>query len=106
MLQDIRAKGAIKWKHAMHLVRPLVQGKSILAEGIVPVRVTAYRDSLLEIRHGAWPWEKVDAWRKDLHQEFEAAFAKTTLPERPDYERANAFLIHASRSMSEEGRKG
>lgn len=37
--QDLRAKGAIKWKHAMHLVRLLLQGKSILAEGLVPQRI-------------------------------------------------------------------
>lgn len=104
--QDLRAKGAIKWKHAMHLVRLMLQGKAILADGLVPVRVEAYRESLLEIRHGAWPWEKVDAWRRDLHKEFEAAFAKTSLPERPDYDKANSFLIHARRVMAEGGGQG
>ena len=38
-----------------------------------------------------------------LHQEFNAAFATTRLPERPDYERANAFLVNARRrALSEE----
>jgi uncharacterized protein len=101
--QDLRAKGAIKWKHAMHLIRLLLQGKSIMAEGLVPVRIETYREPLLEIRHGAWAWEKVDTWRRELHEEFEAAFAKTSLPERPDYEKANGYLIRARRVMAEMG---
>ena len=39
---------------------------------------------------------------KELLQEFDQAFAKTNLPERPDYEKANAFLIKARRSMVED----
>ena len=34
-------------------------------------------------------------------EEFDAAFQGTTLPDRPDYERANAFLVKARRSMVE-----
>jgi hypothetical protein len=44
----------------MHLIRLLLQAKSILAEGLVPVRVDAHRKPLLEIRQVAWTWEKVD----------------------------------------------
>jgi hypothetical protein len=45
----------------------------------------------------------VEIWRLRLHREFNAAFETTTLPERPDYERANAFLIRARRlALSEE----
>ena len=33
-----------------------------------------------------------NAWRLALHREFDAAYAATRLPERPDYERVNAFL--------------
>ena len=43
--------------------------------------------------------EEVDAWRLRLHREFDAAFATTGLPERPDYERANAYLLRVRRSM-------
>ena len=43
------------------------------------------------------PWEEVEDWRKRLHHEFNAASETTNLPERPDYERANAFLIEARR---------
>jgi hypothetical protein len=95
MEQDIRTKGAIRWKHAMHLIRLLLSGATTLAEGFVPIDVGPHRDALLEIRQGVWTWERVDAWRLELHRNFEQAFAGTRLPERPDYERANSFLIEA-----------
>ena len=31
--QDLRASGAIKWKHAMHLIRLLLSGITVLREG-------------------------------------------------------------------------
>ena len=97
--QDLRNRGAIKWKHAMHLVRLLVSGITILKRHTVPVRVSEHRDRLLAIRDGQVPWEEVDAWRLDLGRQFEAAYAVTTLPDRPDYAAANELLIKARRSM-------
>lgn len=97
--QDLRSRGQIKWKHAMHLVRLLLAGIAVLREGAVPVRVVEHRDRLLAIRDGCTPWDEVNRWRLDLHKKFDAAFASTRLPERPDYEAANAFLVRARRSM-------
>jgi len=45
------------------------------------------------------PFEEIEEWRLALHREFDEAFATTTLPERPDFERANEFLIKARRAM-------
>lgn len=97
--QDVRARGEVKWKHAMHLVRLLLAGIAVLREGVVRVHVGEHRDALLTIRRGEMPWPEVDAWRRALHREFEAAFAATKLPERPDYARANDFLVRARRSV-------
>ncbi len=91
--QDLRNRGKVRWKHAMHLLRLLITGKATLQEGRVPVRVESHRDDLLAIKRGDWKWARVDAWRKQLHREFEAALVETALPERPDYEAANDFLI-------------
>lgn len=96
--QDLRNQGAIKWKHAMHLIRLLLSGITALREGIVPVRVEQHRERLLTIRSGLMLWDQVETWRLELHREFDAAYAGTKLPERPDYSRANAFLIAARRS--------
>jgi hypothetical protein len=103
MQVDIRNKGQVKWKHVMHLIRLLLSGIGVLRDGSVPVKVNTHRERLLAIRRGEVPWEDVENWRLSLHQEFNAAFETTKLPERPDYERANAFLISARRrALSEE----
>lgn len=97
--QDLRARGEIKWKHAMHLVRLLLSGITALKEGVIPVRVDEHRDQLLAIKRGETTWADVNTWRLSLHKDFDAAFATTRLPERPDYKKANAFLVRARRSM-------
>jgi uncharacterized protein len=97
--QDLRNKGAIRWKHAMHLVRLLLSGIAILTDGVVPVRVEQHRDRLLAIRRGELSWQEVNAWRKELHRSFDAAWVKTKLSEHPDYDRVNAFLVKARRSQ-------
>jgi uncharacterized protein len=103
MQADIRNKGEVKWKHVMHLIRLLLSGIGVLRDGFVPVKVEAHRDRLLAIRRGEVPWQDVERWRLSLHKDFNAAFEATKLPERPDYERANAFLVSARRrALSEE----
>ncbi|HLJ85369.1 MAG TPA: nucleotidyltransferase domain-containing protein [Candidatus Angelobacter sp.] len=97
--QDLRAQGEIKWKHAMHLIRLLLAGIHILSHGFVPVAVGAHRDRLLEIRQGATSWNAVNAWRLELHRQFENAYQATRLPEHPNYDEANRLLIKARRSM-------
>jgi predicted nucleotidyltransferase len=95
MNQHRRNHGNIKPKHAMHLIRLLISGIQVLKEGFVPVRVDTHRDDLLAIRDGLMPWDDVEAWRLKLHEEFDKAFQNTRLPDRPDYEKANAFLLRA-----------
>ena len=98
MQADIRNQGQVKWKHVMHLIRLLISGIGVLREGIVPVRVNEHREQLLAIKRGEMPWEETETWRLALHTQFDKALKATTLPERPDYEKANAFLIKARRA--------
>ena len=86
----------------MHLLRLLLTGAAALREARVPVRVESQRDRLLAVKCGEMPWAEVDAWRKELPRDFEHALAETKLPERPDYEAANRFLIKARREMASE----
>lgn len=99
--RDLQVKGAIKNKHAMHLIRLLFSGIHAMTTGELALRVGAERDQLLAIRDGLMPWEEVNAIRLELHRRFEATFASTTLPERPDYERANAILVDARREAAD-----
>jgi uncharacterized protein len=96
--KDIENHGEIRWKHAMHLIRLLLSGIIALKEGEIPVRVPdEYREKLLAIRHNQVEWDEVNVWRLALHKEFDAAFQMTKLPDRPDYEAANAYLVRARR---------
>ena len=91
----------IKWKHAMHLIRLLLAGIATLREGTASVSVAEHRERLLAIKRGEISWPEVDAWRLVLSQEFEDAFAKTSLPDAPDFARANDLLIKARRTAVE-----
>jgi predicted nucleotidyltransferase len=95
--QDLRARGELKWKHAMHLIRLLLSGVTALREDDLRINLAEHRDRLLRIKRGEIPWVEINSWRLELHKEFESAFAETTLPERPDYNWANEFLLRARR---------
>ena len=97
--QDLRARGEIRWKHAMHLIRLLLQGIEILRSGELNIVVSENRERLLAVKMGEMSWEDLNRWRLSLHKDFERAFAETSLPERPDYEKANQFLLKARLSM-------
>lgn len=100
---DIRNQGRVKWKHVMHLIRLLLMGIRILQEGVVQVRVDQFREELLAIKRVERNWDDIDHWRLALHQQFDVAAKHTSLPERPDYEQANAFLVRARRQALEGG---
>jgi uncharacterized protein len=97
-----RNHGEVKWKHVMHLLRLLISGIGVLRYGVVTVRVGDHRDRLLAIRRGDVPWDETEAWRLRLHAEFDAAHGVTRLPDRPDYAKADAFLVKARRLACEE----
>ena len=99
--QDFRSRGELRWKHAMHLIRLLLQGIEILATGELNVKVEKHRDRLLSIKNGEIDWVDLNEWCVDLHKDFDNTYTKTRLPERPDYEKANEFLIKARLSMIE-----
>jgi hypothetical protein len=86
----------------MHLLRLLLTGAVTLRTGSVPVRVEAHRERLLSVKRGEMPWPEVDAWRKELHVDFERTLAETQLAERPNYEAANEFLLKARKDMVEQ----
>jgi uncharacterized protein len=101
ILADLSRGREAKRKHAMHLIRLLRAGTTALQVGELPVRVRdEHRDEMLGIRDGVVPWSEIDILRKRLHREFEAAFSTTRLPERPDFQRANAIVVEARREIA------
>jgi predicted nucleotidyltransferase len=101
--QDVRTRGEVRWKHVMHLTRLLLSGIALLRDGTVIVRVEEHRDRLLAVREGRVPWNEIDTWRLELHRDLDDAYAATRLPERPDYDAANRFLLKARRSATQIG---
>ncbi len=91
--------GNVKWKHAMHLIRLLISGIGVLKTGKLQLDVGSDRRRLLDVKHGRLSWREVDTWRLSLQREFDEAGSQSPLPERPDYERVNRFLIDARRAM-------
>ncbi len=102
MQTDIRNRGAVKWKHVMHLLRLLLSGIHVLREGLVAVDVGMHRDRLLSIKRGEVSFDECEKWRLHLHEQFNDAFQATKLPDRPNYKAANEFLIDARRLALEE----
>lgn len=101
--QDLEARGDIRWKHAMHLIRLLISGIHLFNHHEVLVDVGEHRDGLLAIRNKELSFDQVDSWRLRLQDEFEKAMIKTTLPDQPNYEKANELLIGARKAALEGG---
>lgn len=95
---DRERHGEIRPKHAMHLLRLLISGAHALRTGEVMVNVGPHREKLLAVKSGHLTWEAAGAWREELHRDFERAFAETSLPERPDHDAAQDWLIGARRA--------
>lgn len=94
-----KKKGTYKPKHAMHLIRLLHSGIAALQTGEIRIDVTDHRDELLHIRSGGLGFEEVKRRALELDDQFQQAFERTSLPEQPDYQRVDDFLICARRRM-------
>lgn len=96
---DLRAKGAVKWKHAMHLVRVLDLGLRALRTGDLVLDVGEQRERFLAVKRGETTLAEIERWLRELQEAYEPALRATSLPERPDKERVNAWLLRARRSV-------
>ncbi len=99
MERDVRTRGAVRSKHAMHCLRLLVAGARLLASGEVMVACDELRDRLLAVRDGRLSWDEIVAWRVELEAEMAASYARSSLPEHPDYARADRLLRDARRNQ-------
>ena len=102
MKRGFDANGQFKAKHAMHLIRLLHSGIHALTEGEIRVDIAEHRDELLAIRQGSVPFDEVQKRALELDGAFQRTFTRTALPEKPNTERVNQFLIAARRRRAEE----
>jgi uncharacterized protein len=101
MANAYKAKGTYKPKHAMHLIRLLHSGITALDTGEIRIDVAEHRDELLHIRNDDLPFEEVKRRALVLDERFQKTFDRTALPEQPDYQRVDDFLIRARRRMAD-----
>lgn len=81
--QGLEEKFGYDCKHAMHLVRLLRMGAEILRDGRVNV-AREDRTELLEIRNGAWSFEKLESYAQDCQNEMADLYVTSSLPKEPD----------------------
>lgn len=98
MEADLRQHGEVRWKHAMHLLRLLQSGTQLLQTGELTLNVGPERERLLAVKRGEVAWAELEAWRLELHAEFDRAAEQTELPERPDYGVVEDWLLRARRA--------
>ena len=99
MKNSFDKKGSFKTKHAMHLVRLLHSGIGALQTGEIMVDVSEFRSELLAIRNAQYSFEEVEQMATELNKRFADAFEETRLPEQPDFDAVDRFLIEARRSV-------
>jgi predicted nucleotidyltransferase len=91
--------GKFKAKHAMHLVRLLYSGIEALCSGQIRIDVGEHRDELLAVKAGTLSFEQARDRALELDRQFQEAYRQTGLPEKPDYQRVDEFLVWARRRM-------
>jgi predicted nucleotidyltransferase len=104
MSADVRQQGHYRPKHALHLIRLLLVGTHLLRTGDLLLDMAVHRDRLLPILDGHLTLDDLAAWRRELEAEFNAAYEETALPEEPDVERVNGFLLKVRRWSVEQRR--
>lgn len=70
-------------KHASHLIRLGRMGEEILlGKGVIVKRPD--REELLAIKKGAWKYEEIEEWAKDLDKRMDKHYKESKLPRGPD----------------------
>lgn len=86
--RELEVKCGYDSKHAMHLVRLLRCGLEILTTGKVIVK-RSDREELLAVRNGAWSYEKVMDYAKEMQKNLDESYKTTTLPKSVDHAELN-----------------
>ena len=87
---ELEVKSGYDTKHASHLVRLMRMGMEILTDHKVVVK-RPDREEILAVKNGAWSYEKVMEFAKDMQIQLDNAYKNTTLPKSVDYEKVNSL---------------
>lgn len=87
---ELEVKSGYDTKHASHLVRLMRMGLEILTDHKVVVK-RPDREEILAVKNGAWSYDKVMQFAKDMQVKMDESYKTTTLPKSVDYVRVNAL---------------
>lgn len=90
--RELVRKAGYDSKNAAHLIRLLRMGIEFLVEGELHVE-RADAEQLLEIKRGEWPFERVKAESERLFKLAEEAYVRSSLPPKPDTEKAERLCM-------------
>lgn len=80
-------------KNAMHLVRLMRMAEEIVTTGQVIVKRPDFEE-LLEIRNGAWSYDKIVEWADKMDEKLEGIYKTSTIiPHKPDYNKIDALCV-------------
>ncbi|MEV0692105.1 nucleotidyltransferase domain-containing protein [Streptomyces sp. NPDC050388] len=97
---DVRAHGAPRWKHAVHLLRLLASARDVLRTGTLTIDVGEERETLLAVKRGEVAWSEVRARMTRLEREAGEAARSSPLPAEPDRRRVEDFLVRTRRASA------
>jgi len=86
--RELEVKSGYDTKHASHLVRLMRMGYEILTQGKVIVKRTD-REEILAVKNGAWSYETVMDFAKDMQIQLDNAYKSTTLRKSVDFGKVN-----------------
>ncbi|WP_091652873.1 nucleotidyltransferase domain-containing protein [Micromonospora pallida] len=95
--RGVERDGAPRWRHVTHLIRLLAAGAHLVRTGELVLDVGADRERLLALKAGALPWAEVIDWRDRLTARLVADLAHSPLPENPDADRVERWLVSVRR---------
>jgi len=91
--REIEKKHGYDCKHATHLVRLCRQAEELLTTGEMFVR-RPDADELLQIRQGAWSYEQLEEYARQIDFSLQEVYDKSTLPYSPDTKASKDLLAH------------
>lgn len=94
----LEAKHGYDTKHAYHLIRLMRMCKEILEIGKVIVRRPDWEE-LLAIRNGAWSYDELIGYARNLESRLDEICARSKLPGKPDADYLNNLCIEIIEMM-------
>jgi hypothetical protein len=95
---ELEAKSGYDTKHASHLVRLMRMGYEILTEKKVYVK-RPDREEILAVKNGAWSYDQVMQFAKDMQIKLDEAYKATTLPKSVDFAKVNSLYHRMSEAF-------